>query len=47
MNEAHLTILSWRHTKVKNAKVEYFSPEEEYTRFIIGRFKDEGYVPFM
>lgn len=32
---------------MKNTKVKYFSPEEEYTRFIIGRFKDESYVPVM
>lgn len=32
---------------MKNTEVKYFSPEEEYTRFIIGRFKDESYVPSM
>lgn len=32
---------------MKQTGATYFSPEEEYTRFIIGRFKDESYVPFM
>lgn len=32
---------------MKNTEVKYFSPKEEYTRFIIGRFKDERYVPSM
>lgn len=32
---------------MKNTEVKYFSSEEEYTRFIIGRFKDERYVPSM